>query len=285
MNLLNKDILLVDKPAGMSSFGVVARIRRVLTEQKREQIREEWMKSGRELKNLPNLPKRAKVGHAGTLDPFATGLLICLLGKATKRAGEFLKLDKRYEATIRLGEVSTTGDIEGEISEYRKEIVEHDSSRAPVARSVVTGELPILRSRCRERSHEEHVATISQNNIPDLLQVQQVLERFQGGIVQRVPAYSAVKINGRRAYDLARKGVKVEMPERKVRIYEISVVDYKWPELKIDCKVSSGTYIRALGEDIGEALGVGGYLTSLRRTEIGEYKVNEAMGLEEIIEV
>ncbi len=269
MNLVNKDVLLVDKPAGMSSFGVVARVRRVLTEQRREQIREEWALSGRVLSDLPKgaLPKRVKVGHAGTLDPFATGLLICLLGKATKRAGEFLKLDKRYTATICLGKVSSTGDTEGEIVEY-------DSSRAPVASPVVTGTLPILRSRCRGRSREEHIPTISQ--------IRSVLEQFIGEIVQRVPAYSAVKIDGRRAYDLARKGIEVEMPERKVQIYEISILRYEWPELTIDCKVSSGTYIRALGEDIGKALGVGGYLTALRRTEIGEYKVSDAVTLGEL---
>ena len=85
-----------------------------------------------------------------------------------------------------------------------------------------------------------------------------MLDKFTGEIVQKVPAYSAVKIDGRRAYDLARKGIEVEMPERKVTIYDISVMRYEWPELVIDCKVSSGTYIRALGEDIGKALGVGG---------------------------
>ena len=97
-----------------------------------------------------------------------------------------------------------------------------------------------------------------------------------------MPAYSAVKINGRRAYDLARKGIEVEMPEREVMIYDISVVGYEWPYLKIDCKVSSGTYIRVLGEDIGEALGVGGYLTELRRTEIGDFSVSEAVTLEDL---
>ena len=123
---------------------------------------------------------------------------------------------------------------------------------------------------------------IPENYIPDISQVKQVLEQFTGEITQRVPAYSAVKIDGRRAYDLARKGIEVEMPKRKVQIYEISVVRYEWPELTIDCKVSSGTYIRALGEDIGEALGVGGYLTALRRTEIGEYKVEDAVSLAEL---
>ena len=269
MKLLDRDVLLVDKPAGMSSFGVVARVRRVLTEQRREQIRDEWVLAGRVLSDLPKsaLPKRVKVGHAGTLDPFATGLLICLLGKATKKAGEFLKLDKRYTATIRLGATSSTGDIEGEILEY-------NPSGVPVVRPVVTGELPTLRSRCREKPPEGYIPSISQVN--------QVLEQFTGEIVQKVPAYSAVKIDGRRAYDLARKGIEVEMPERKVQIYELNLVEYKWPELIIDCKVSSGTYIRALGEDIGKALRVGGYLTSLRRTEIGEYSVDDAVKLADL---
>lgn len=233
MNLLDNEILLVDKPAGMSSFAVVARVRRVLI----EQVRERAVRLGQVA------PKRAKVGHAGTLDPFATGLLICLLSKGTKKAGEFLKLDKRYEATICLGKTSTTGDVEGEICEYN----------------------------------------FVDKAIPNTSQVESVVKKFQGEIEQRVPIYSAVKINGRRAYDLARRGVAAEMPIRKVKIYEISVMDYQWPYLKIDCKVSSGTYIRALGEDIGKALGVGGYLTELRRTEIGKYKVSEAKTLDEVM--
>lgn len=242
MNLLDKEILLVDKPAGMSSFGVVARICRILTLQRREQIKQEWVESGKDLKDLPKsaLPKRLKVGHAGTLDPFATGLLICLLGKGTKKAGEYLKKDKRYTATIELGKTSTTGDIEGEITENKVE------------------------------------------KIPSLDEVKKVVQSFVGEITQRVPAYSAVKIEGRRAYDLARKGIEVEMPERKVTIHEISILDYKWPELKIDAQVSSGTYIRTLGEDIGKKLGVGGYLTALRRTEIGDMKIEDAVTLEEI---
>ena len=231
MNLTDRNVLLVDKPAGMSSFGVVARVRRVLT----EQLRDDYLKRGL------TPPKKAKVGHAGTLDPFATGLLILLLGSSgTKKAGDFLKLNKRYEATIELGKVSSTGDMEGEI-----------------------------------RKTDFGV-------IPDVDAVSRVLESFTGEILQRVPAYSAVKINGRRAYDLARKRIKVEMPVRKVKVYELSLVSYEWPMLKIACKVSSGTYIRALGEDIGEALGVGGYLTELRRTEIGEYSVEDAVELTDL---
>ena len=216
---MDKEILLVDKPAGLSSFGVVARVRRIL--------------SARE-------GKKVKVGHTGTLDPFATGLLVLLIGKGTKRANEFLKLDKRYEATICLGKVSTTGDPEGEIDD------------------------------------------LNQNKVPSLAQVQQVVESFVGEIEQRVPVFSAVKINGRRAYDLARKGEEVEMPVRKVQIYSIDIIDYQWPELKIACHVSSGTYIRTLGEDIGEKLGVGGYLTALRRVEVGKYRVEDATALEEL---
>ena len=257
MNLLDIDFLLVDKPAGMSSFAVVARVRRILT----EQMREDYAKRGL------TAPKRAKVGHAGTLDPFATGLLICLLGKGTKRAADFLKKDKRYEATICLGKTSTTGDVEGEISEYEF-FGKH--SLGPSLRASSLWVAP------------PSGANIPKNYIPEISQINAALKSFRGRVRQRVPTYSAVKINGRRAYDLARKGIEVEMPEREVMVYDISVVDYKWPYLKIDCKVSSGTYIRALGEDIGKALGVGGYLTELRRTEIGDFSVEDALTLEEL---
>lgn len=217
---MNEEIILVDKPAGMSSFSVVARVRRKLSE---------------------GAEKKVKVGHTGTLDPFATGLLILLVGKGTKRSNEFLKLDKKYEATICLGKTSTTGDPEGEIFEQKVE------------------------------------------KVPETDDILRVVQSFLGEIEQRVPNFSAVKINGERAYKLARKGVEVEMPVRKVKIYDIEVLDYKWPELKIACHVSSGTYIRTLGEDIGKKLGVGGYLTALRRTEVGEFKVSEAVKLEDFM--
>lgn len=213
---MNDEILLIDKPDGMTSFGVVARVRRVLCDQ---------------------VGHKVKVGHTGTLDPFATGLLILLTGKGTKRANEFLKLDKKYEATVRLGATSTTGDPEGEIVE---QVVE---------------------------------------NIPSREQVETVVQSFVGEVTQRVPSFSAVKIDGRRAYKLAREGKEVGMPMRQVQIYGIKIVDYTWPELVITCHVSSGTYIRTLGEDIGAALGVGGYLTALRRTEVGDYKVENATRL------
>lgn len=226
------EIMLVDKPAGISSFGVVARVRRQLSEQ-----------AGTvEVKGKDGIVrtkrKKVKVGHTGTLDPFATGLLILLIGKGTKHANDFLKLDKEYLATIRLGATSTTGDPEGEITEHR------------VAK------------------------------IPSLEEVERVVYGFVGEIQQRVPNFSAVKINGQRAYKLAREGKAVEMPVRTVMIYEIEILAYQWPELKIRCKVSSGTYVRTLGEDIGKALGVGGYLTALRRTQIDHYRVEDAVKVE-----
>lgn len=230
------EILLVDKPAGISSFGVVAKIRRYLSDQ--AGMVTVKGKDG----VLREKRKRVKVGHAGTLDPFATGLLILLIGKGTKRAGEFLKLDKEYIATLRLGATSTTGDPEGEITE-----TEHCS-------------------------------------VPTLADVEKTVEKFLGETEQRVPSFSAVKINGQRAYKLAREGKVVEMPVRKIMVYKLEIMEYQWPELKIRCQVSSGTYIRALGEDIGKILGTGAYLTALRRTQIGEHRVENAQKIEEFDE-
>ena len=228
---MTESIILIDKPAGLSSFGVVARVRRWLSD--RAGTVQVKGKDG----TWREKRKKVKVGHTGTLDPFATGLLILLTGKETKRAGEFLKLDKEYITTVRLGATSTTGDPEGEIQEQKVE------------------------------------------SVPDLAKVEATVRDFVGEILQTVPNFSAVKINGQRAYKLAREGKAVEMPKRKVRIYELEILRYEWPELELRCKVSSGTYIRALGEDIGRQLGVGGYLTQLRRTQIGEYRVENAQSL------
>lgn len=235
MESLPDEILLIDKPAGMSSFGVVAQVRRKLSEA--TGVIEVKGKDG----VIRQKRKKVKVGHTGTLDPFATGLLILLVGKGTKRANEFLKLDKEYIAMVRLGATSTTGDLEGEITEQ------------------------------------------AVREIPNKMVVEKCVENFVGENWQTVPAFSAVKINGQRAYKLARAGKQVEMPRRKVQIYELEILRYEWPELVIRCKVSSGTYIRTLGEDIGKALGVGGYLTALRRTEVGEYRVEDAQTLEEFL--
>ena len=215
-----QDIILIDKPAGLSSFGVVARVRRRLS-----------MEAG----------KKVKVGHTGTLDPFATGLLILLANKATKLSNQFLKLDKWYEATICLGKTSTTGDPEGEIIEQNTE------------------------------------------KVPTLEEVKAVVNQFVGQITQTVPAFSAVKINGQRAYQLARRGEDVAMPTRRIEIYAIEILSYNYPELVIRTHVSSGTYIRTLGEDIGKALGVGAYLTALRRTQVGEYQIENAVKLSDFM--
>ena len=206
-----EEIIFVDKPTGMTSFGAVARVRRILTQREGHKV---------------------KVGHTGTLDPFATGLLILLAGKATKKAPELTKKDKVYEATIRLGETSTTGDPEGEIS-------------------------------------------MSTSPIPTRAEIESIVPQFTGKIEQRPPAFSAIKINGQRAYKLARAGKEVEIPTRAVEIYSLDILSYKAPVLKIRTHVSSGTYIRTLAEDIGKALGCGAYCSELRRTQIADYKLSE----------
>jgi tRNA pseudouridine55 synthase len=210
---MNEDrVLLIDKPAGITSFGVVARVRRKLSQE---------------------FGHKAKVGHTGTLDPFATGLMIIVTGKECRNAGNYSKLDKVYEATIRLGQTSTTGDPEGELTDVSDEV-------------------------------------------PSKAAVEAVLKTFVGEITQRPPIYSAIKINGQRAYKLARKGEVVEVPERVVSIFSLELVDYTYPELKIRTHVGSGTYIRTLAEDIGKALGTGAYCSELRRTKIAEWSVENA---------
>ena len=208
-------IILIDKPADMTSFGVVARIRRVLTQQ---------------------AGKKVKVGHCGTLDPFATGLLILCIGKECKNAGAYMKHDKEYEATIRLGQKSSTGDPEGELTD----VSDHQ---------------------------------------PTLEEVRAVLADFTGQIQQRPPIFSALKINGQRAYKLARDGKEVEIPLRTITVYNLELIDYSYPEITIRVKVSSGTYIRSLAVDIGEALGTGAYCTQLRRTSIADWRVTDAQSL------
>jgi tRNA pseudouridine55 synthase len=203
-------IILIDKPANMTSFGVVARVRRVLTQQNGYKM---------------------KVGHTGTLDPFATGLMILVVGKECKNAGTYSKLDKVYEATIRLGQTSTTGDPEGEVIDV--------SANQPTEQEII-----------------------------------KALEQFKGEITQQPPVFSAIKINGQRAYKLARKGEVVDMPLRQITIYSLELIDYSYPNIKIRTHVSSGTYIRTLAEDIGQALGTGAYCSQLRRTKIAAYDVN-----------
>lgn len=222
-------ILLIDKPAGWTSFDVVAKIR--------GKIRAQYA-----IKGEKPTKRQLKVGHAGTLDPFATGLLIILLGDATKKAGEFLKLDKTYEFTAKLGETSTTGDPEGEITQK-------------------VGDVPT-----------KDAVLVS-------------LERFRGEITQIPPSYSAIKIDGKRAYKLAREGKEFDIPSRQVTISRLELVSYEYPYLTCVCDVSSGTYIRSLVEDIGKALGSGAYCAELRRTRIGQYKVESSRTVGQITDL
>ena len=181
----------------------------------------------------------------------------------TKKSNEFLKHDKVYEATLKLGYISTTGDPEGEIQLYPSEgDPEPGKARTSAAR-------PWRSERIAEGKRAERTR-------PELDVIESTLKSFVGEITQTPPRFSAIKINGERAYKLARKGEDFEIPERKVTIYSIDILDYYYPELKIRCHVSSGTYIRTLAEDIGKKLGTGAYLTALRRTKIADYDVKDA---------
>ena len=211
-------LLLIDKPKHWTSFDVVAKVRGILKH------------SG---------VTKPKVGHTGTLDPLATGLLVLTLGSYCKRASEFSKLDKVYEVELELGKTSTTDDAEGEIT--------------PVS-----------------------------DTKPSPQQVKGVIESFMGEIQQIPPAFSAIKIDGKRAYKLAREGREVKIEPRQVKIYEITNVEYRYPTITFTVKVSSGTYIRSLARDIGEKLSTGAYMTNLRRTEVGEFRVVDGSTIEGI---
>lgn len=202
----------------MTSFGVVARVRRVLSKE---------------------YGKKVKVGHTGTLDPFATGLMILVTGKMCKKAQDFSKLDKVYQAEFTLGQESSTGDPEGEI---RK------------------------------------ISEIK----PDYETVENTLKKFIGVIKQRPPIFSAIKINGKRAYKLARDGQEVEIPEREITIYSIDIIKYSYPKLEIKVHVSSGTYIRSLAVDLGKDLKTGAYCSSLRRLTVGDDSVENAVTLSDL---
>lgn len=210
--MITDGILLIDKPANMTSFGVVARVRRRLS-----------VAAGH----------KVKVGHTGTLDPFATGLMILVVGKACRDAGQYSKLDKVYEATIRLGVESATGDPEGALT-------------------------PVSDVR------------------PSADQINAALRRFTGEIQQTPPVFSAIKIGGKRAYKLARGGELPDMPVRTVTIHALELLNYNYPDVVVRTHVSSGTYIRSLAVDIGQMLGTGAYVTSLRRTAIADYRVEQA---------
>jgi tRNA pseudouridine55 synthase len=192
-------LFLIDKPEGPSSFAVVADVRR---------------RTG------------ARTGHAGTLDPFATGLLLVLSGRATKLAPRFVGLDKRYLTDVSLAAVTDTGDREGQVLERREP--------------------------------------------PDAEELEQRLDAFRGEVELPVPAASAVKVGGERAYKLHRRGVAVEMPVRRSRVDALELCSYEDGVARLDLKVSSGTYVRAI------ATALGGHCVTLRRTEVGPFHVDEA---------
>lgn len=204
------DFLLIDKPKGVSSHDVVDYIRKETGEK--------------------------RVGHGGTLDPNATGLLIVGVGRAvTKKLGSISKdTRKTYIAEVILGEQRDTDDAEGRLVGPKN------------------------------------------NRIPEISEIEKTLSSFIGESQQMPPSYSAIKIKGKKAYQMARKGQKVALEPRSVNIYSIKLLGYKYPRLSFECEVSSGTYIRSLARDIGMSLGAGGFLNNLRRTKIGNYDVTNA---------
>jgi tRNA pseudouridine55 synthase len=217
-------ILYIDKPIGWTSFDVVNYIRRKVADIEGKK------------------PKNVKVGHAGTLDPFATGLLIVLVGKNyTKQAATYSKQDKVYEVSVRLGKVSSTGDPEGELQ-------------------------------------------LVSEAVPSEQELQKACRSLTGTILQVPPAFSAIKVNGKRAYKLAREGKTVILEPREVTVHRLDVRNYDYPSAQLVAGVSSGTYIRSLVESIGDLLKVGAYTSELRRTSIGEHTIAMATSVEAINE-
>jgi tRNA pseudouridine55 synthase len=205
-------LVVVDKPGGMTSHDVVARVRRTVGTR--------------------------KVGHAGTLDPMATGVLVLGIGRATRLLGHLMLTEKAYDATVRLGSATSTDDAEGEVTA-----------------TAGTGHL-------------------------DEAAVHEALAAFRGEIEQVPSSVSAIKVGGRRAYDLVREGAEVQLAARSVVIHAIEAAEFRrdgtFLDFRLRLSCSSGTYVRAIARDLGEALGVGGHLTSLRRTSAGPFTLTEA---------
>lgn len=215
MDFKEGEILYFDKPLGWTSFKVVGHARYHICRYIGE--------------------KKLKVGHAGTLDPLATGVMIVCTGKATKRIEEFQGHTKEYVATIRLGATTPSFDLEHEID-----------------------------------------ATYPTEHITRQM-VEDTLKQFVGSIEQVPPAFSACMVNGKRAYDLARKGQEVELKAKTLVIDEIELLEYTMPDIKVRVVCSKGTYIRALARDIGQALQSGAHLIALRRTRVGDVRVEQCL--------
>lgn len=221
MDFLTGEILYVDKPLRWTSFDIVKRVRGTLL--RRMKLR------------------KMKVGHAGTLDPLATGVMVVCTGKATKRIDELQAGVKEYVATIALGATTPSFDLETEID-----------------------------------------ATYPTAHITRGL-VEETLKRFTGAIEQVPPAFSACKVDGKRAYKMARKGHEVELKPKTLVIDEIELLEFSPESITIRVVCSKGTYIRALARDIGEALGSGGHLTALRRTRVGAVGIDRCMDVDSLI--
>jgi len=209
-------ILIINKPAGPTSHDVVNYIRKI---------------SGIK-----------KVGHAGTLDPFAQGVLIVLIGRATKLQSGFMEMTKTYIGTLKLGETTDTFDVTGKI---------------------------------KLKTKNEKLKTTTKN-------LKLTLKSFVGEIKQIPPIYSAIKIHGQTAYKMARKGEKPKLKPRKVKIYSIKLLSYKWPRLKIKIECGKGTYIRSLAYDIGKKLKCGAYLEKLTRIKVGKFDIKNSTKLKEL---
>ena len=248
--------LLVDKPSDWTSFDAVGFIRR-----------QERGKTG---------DKKIRVGHAGTLDPFATGLLIIAVGReSTRRLDEFKKLPKTYIATIRFGAVSDTDDRTGTITPY---------SVTPTESALGGRAEGSLRQR-RSDSSTPPLRGSARNDKPTITEIRKILKKFIGEQKQIPPRYSAKKINGQKMYSMARAGKDFVREPAVIHIYNIELLSYTWPDLKIKIDCGTGTYIRALARDLGEMLGVGGYCLELRRTKIGPYEVGETRKTAQINDV
>lgn len=223
MDFISGEIIGIDKPLGWTSFDAVKRLRGAI--QRRLRV------------------KKFKVGHAGTLDPLATGVLIVCTGRATRMIETLQNGSKEYIAEITLGATTPSYDLETEVDETYP---------------------------------WEHITR-------DL--IEETLPKFVGNVMQVPPVFSAVKIDGKRAYNLARKGKEVELKAKPLEIKEIEILGFEGNKLTIRVVCSKGTYIRALARDIGEALGSGAHLTALRRTRVGEIKIEDCLTIDRAVEV
>jgi len=209
-------IVAIDKPEGWTSFDVVNKLR--------------------------GLTKVKKVGHAGTLDPFATGVLLICFAGATKQVNKLMELEKEYQGTFELGVETASHDVTGKV--------------------------------------------IAQYPVPNLSrdQIEQAAKHYAGDIMQTPPMFSALKREGRRLYELARKGEQIDLAPRPVKIYAFDIIEVKLPEIRFAVTCSRGTYIRALARDLGKDLGCGAFLKSLRRTRVGDYTAGSALSMQQFAE-